>query len=126
MRPVLLAVCIAVLAGNCCAAEDNFCVLKKEPKAKGPIGAVVECAGVFVGEIASAVEISATGERKLTVANETGECKVFPFGATTKIADQTFSAVTPGSLKTGDKVKVNYEKVGGKEKATQITVMNDK
>ena len=103
-------------------AADKYCVIDKEPKAKEPIGAIVETTGVFVGKIVSACEIAITGERKITVENETGECKIFPFCQTTKLADDTFNAVTFNKLKAGEKVKVEYAEDGGTAKAKSVTV----
>lgn len=102
--------------------KDRFCVIEKVPTAQGPIGAVVETAGVFAGKIASATEIAFTGERKLTVENETGECRIFPFCATTKIADKTFNAATFNRLKRGEKVKVEYTEENGMVKTEKVTV----
>ncbi len=124
MRKALIAVLMiaGIVAVAYAGKDDTLCVLKKEPTATGPIGAVVECCGVFVGKIASAVEISATGERKLTVENETGECRVFPFCKATKIVDGAFHGVTGGKLKAGQKVKVEYQKEGSAETAKTVTV----
>ena len=123
MKRILIAVMmVAVTAGYALAAESNICVLKKEPKATTPVGAVVECCGVIVGKLASAVEISATGVRQVTVENETGECKVLPFCAAAKVMDSSFNAMTFDQLKAGEKVKVEYVKEGGAEKAKTVTV----
>lgn len=119
MKTLLILCIIAVVAagsGYCetknFAPKGSVCVLEKEPKATEPVGAVVETVGVFVGKIMSACEIACTGERKLTVENETGECKIFPFCATTKVADSTFHATTFNQLKKGEKVKVEYNEKG--------------
>jgi len=129
MNKVLIAMIVMILAsGVVCAEEKNFgpkekfCVIEKTPTAKGPVGAVVETAGVFAGKIASAIEISLTGERKITVENETGECRIFPFCATTKIADEAFNTATFDQLKKGEKVKVNYTEEGGVEKAESVVI----
>ncbi|MCM8760727.1 MAG: hypothetical protein NC938_05250 [Candidatus Omnitrophica bacterium] len=103
----MLAICVGIVS----AEEKNFepkyryCVIEKEPKAKEPVGAVIETAGVFVSKILSATEIACTGERKLTVENETGECRVFPFCATTKVTGEAFDTITFNQLKNGEKAK---------------------
>jgi len=122
MKKIAIVIVMILLVGAACYAADKFCVIEKEPKAKGPVGAVVETTGVFVGKIVSAVEISMTGERKITVENETGECRIFPFCKTTKIADDTFNAVTFNTLKTGENVKVKYAEEGGSAKAEEVIV----
>jgi hypothetical protein len=125
MKRAAIIILVLAVAGGLCYAEDKFCVMEKTTKhATEPVGAVVETAGVFVGKIASAVEIATTGERKITVENETGECKIFPFCQTTKIADNTFHAVTFDKLKSGEEVKVEYAKEGGVEKAKKVVVEN--
>lgn len=122
MRTIAISMMIAMIACTAWGAEDKFCVIHKEPKATEPVGAVVETAGVFVGKIAAMTEIAFTGERKLTVENETGECRIFPFCATTKIADDTFHAATFNQLKKGEKVKVEYAEEGGVAQARKVTV----
>jgi hypothetical protein len=122
MRAIAIAAIVTMIACTAFCAEDKFCVIDKEPKATEPVGAVVETAGVFVGKIASATEIAFTGERKLTVENETGECKIFPFCATTKVADETFHAVTFNQLKKGEKVKIEYKDNGGVAKTEKVTI----
>jgi hypothetical protein len=119
---------IMLFSGAACAEKknfepkDRFCVIEHTPTAKGPIGAVVEAAGVFAGKIASATEIAVTGERKITVENETGECRIFPFCATTKIADNTFDTATFGKLKKGERVKVEYKEENGVVKADKVII----
>jgi hypothetical protein len=121
-------VILAIIAGCACAEERNFspkdtkCVIEREPQAKEPVGAIVETAGVFTGKILSAAEIAFTGERKIMVKNETGECRIFPFCATTKMADDAFNAVTFNQLKKGYKVKVEYSRDGDTVKAQSVTV----
>lgn len=105
-----------------CAGTDTVCMLEKERVATSPAGAVVECLDVFTGKICAAFEIAATGERKITVRNETGECRVFPFTTTTKVVDGAFNAVTFNQLKAGEKVKVEYAEESGVEKAKSVTV----
>ena len=122
MRAIAIAVMIMIIACTSSYAKDKFCVIDKEPKATEPIGAVVETAGVFVGKIAAMTEIAFTGERKLTVENETGECRIFPFCATTKVADETFHAATFNQLKKGEKVKVEYKEELGVAKAEKVTI----
>ena len=129
MKKALIAIIVMILAsGIACAEEknygpkDRFCVIEKTPTAKGPVGAVVETTGVFVGKIASAVEIAYTGERKITVENETGECRIFPFCKTAKIADDTFHTATFDKLKKGENVKVEYAEEGGVAKAQTVTI----
>ena len=121
-RIVTSVVSMVMLCATVVCAEDTLCVIEKEPKAKTPVGAVVECAGVFVGKIASACEIAATGQRQITVENQTGECRVFPFCTTTKIADKTFGAATFDSLKPGKPVEVTYVEEGGTPTAESVTV----
>ncbi|MBN2453354.1 MAG: hypothetical protein JXB40_03730 [Candidatus Omnitrophica bacterium] len=115
MRYILAAVLMVLSLAAVLHAEDKnfepkdkFCVIEKTPSATSPIGAVIETAGVFAGKIASATEVAFTGERKITVENETGECRIFPFGATTKVVDKTFRAITFNKLKEGQAVKVKY------------------
>lgn len=129
MKNLLIAVfVVALLTGSSCGEEknfapkDKFCVIEKVPTATGPIGAVIETTGVFVGKIASATEIAFTGERKIMVENETGECRIFPFCAATKVVDKAFNAATFGQLKKGEKVKVDYTTDGGIEKAKEVTI----
>lgn len=122
MRTILIAVIVTMIVCVACCAEDKFCVIDKTPKATEPVGAVVETAGVFIGKIAAMTEIAFTGERKLTVENETGECKIFPFCATTKVADDTFHAATFNQLKKGECVKVKYSEEGGVEKAEEVII----
>ena len=129
MKNIIAAIFItALIAGISYAEEKNFtpkeklCVIEKKPTATSPIGAILETIGVFTGKITSAVEIACTGERKITVENETGECRVFPFLAATKIADEAFSAVTFDKLKKGERVKVDYTEDGGIEKAKEVTI----
>lgn len=114
MKTIAITLFVILVANAACHAADTQCVLEKEPKATEPIGAVVETVGVFVGKIVSACEIACTGERKIAVENETGECKIFPFCATTKVADNTFHGVTFNQLKKGEKVKVEYTEKGAK------------
>ena len=127
-KTFIIFILLILVSGVSCAEEKNFapkdkyCVLEKEPTATEPVGAVVETAGVFTGKILSAIEIAVTGERKITVENETGECKIFPFCATTKVADKAFHAVTFNQLKKGEKVKVQYTEEGGVEKAESVIV----
>jgi hypothetical protein len=129
MRTIVTAIFILVLiAGVAGAEETNFtpkpkrCVLEKEPCATEPIGAIIETTGVIVGKILSATEIACTGERKIMVETESGECRLFPFCATTKVADKTFHAITFDQLKKGEKVKVDYTEAGGKAKANKVTI----
>jgi len=122
MKKIALFIIGLMIAGTAWGAEDRFCVIEKTPTAKNPVGAVVETTGVFVGKIVSAVEIACTGERKITVENETGECKIFPFCATTKISDKAFNTVTFSALDKGDTVKVEYMKENGAEKAKAVVV----
>jgi hypothetical protein len=122
MRAIAIAVIVTIIACTACCAEDKFCVIEKEPKAKGPIGAVVETAGVFAGKIASATEIAFTGERKITVENETGECRIFPFCATTKVADEAFHTATFNQLQKGKSVKVEYKEESGVAKAEKVII----
>lgn len=122
MKKFVIAMMAMLIASTVCYAADKLCVIDKEPTAKEPIGAVVETTGVFVGKIVSAAEIAFTGERKLTVENETGECKIFPFCAATKLSDETFNAVTFNQLKRGEPVKVEYAQDGGVEKAKTVIV----
>ena len=121
-----IAIFVMIMSISCAAgyAEDKFCVINKEPKATEPVGAVVETAGVFVGKIAAATEIAFTGERKITVENETGECRIFPFCATTKVADKAFHAATFNQLKKGEKVKVEYKEDRGVAKAEKVIIEN--
>ena len=114
MKTIAITLYVILVASAACYAADTQCVLEKEPQATEPVGAVVETVGVFVGKIVSACEIACTGERKLTVENETGECKIFPFCATTKVADSTFHTATFNQLKKGEKVKVEYTEKGAK------------
>jgi len=114
MKIIAITLFVMLVASAACYAADTRCVLEKEPQATEPVGAVVETVGVFVGKIVSACEIACTGERKLTVENETGECKIFPFCATTKVADSTFHTATFNQLKKGEKVKVEYTEKGAK------------
>lgn len=122
MRAIAIAAIVIMVACTACCAKDKFCVIDKKPTATEPIGAVVETAGVFVGKIASATEIAFTGERKITVENETGECKIFPFHAATKVADDTFHAATFNQLQKGESVKVKYSKEDGVEKAEEVII----
>jgi len=129
MKNIIVAIFIAALIAGVSYAEekssapkDKFCVIEKTPTATSPAGAVVESMGVFTGKITSAVEIALTGERKITVENETGECRIFPFCATTKVADGTFNTVTFDKLKKGENVKVDYMEEGGVEKAKEVTI----
>ena len=122
MRTIVVAIIVTMITCAACCAEDKFCVIEKKPQATEPVGAVIETAGVFVGKIAAVTEIAFTGERKLTVENETGECRIFPFCATTKIADDTFHAATFNQLKKGECVKVKYSKDGGIEKAEEVII----
>ena len=129
MNKIIAAVLVAIFAAGISYAgdknfgpKDRFCVIEKRPTATEPVGAVVETTGVFVGKIASALEVAFTGERKITVENETGEARIFPFAATTKVVDGTFNTVTFDKLKKGDKVKVDYMKDGGIDKAEEVTV----
>jgi hypothetical protein len=122
MKKTAIVALIILLMGTACYAGDKFCVIEKTPQAKEPIGAVVETTGVFVGKIVSAAEIAMTGQRKLTVENETGECKIFPFCETTKITDRAFNAVTFNKLKAGEKVKVEYAEDGGSPKAKSVII----
>lgn len=129
MKNLVIGIAIALLlAGAACAEKNNFgpkdkmCVIHKAPTATSPIGAVVETTGVFVGKIASAVEIAVTGERKITVENETGECRIFPFCTTTKVVDATFNTVTFDQLKKGESVEVKYADEAGVEKAEEVIV----
>ena len=122
MRALIISIIVMMIACAACCAEDKFCVIKKKPQATEPVGAVIETAGVFVGKIAAATEIAFTGERKLTVENETGECRIFPFRATTKLADDTFHTVTFNQLKKGECVKVKYSKDGGIEMAEEVII----
>ena len=122
MRAIAIAVIMMIITCTSSHAEDKFCVINKERKATEPIGAVVETAGVFVGKIASATEIAFTGERKITVENETGECKIFPFCATTKVADEAFHAATFNQLKKGENVKVEYKEEGGVAKTEKVII----
>lgn len=129
MKKILTVIFIIALARGVSYAEeknfgpkDRFCVIEKMPTATGPIGAVIETTGVFAGKIASAWEVALTGERKIMVENETGECRIFPFCAATKVADKTFNAVTFDKLKKGEPVKVNYATDGGVEKAEKVTI----
>ena len=108
MIKIAILLFVVIAASAACYAADTQCVLEKEPQATEPVGAVIETAGVFVGKIVSACEIACTGERKIAVENETGECKIFPFCATTKVADSTFHAATFNQLQKGEKVKVEY------------------
>lgn len=103
-------------------AKDKICVIDKDKIAQSPAGAVVETTGIFIGKITSAVEIAATGQRQLSVRNETGECRIFPFDATTKIVDATTNTATFNVLKTGKDVKVEYAEEGGVDKAKSVTV----
>ena len=122
MRVIAIAIIMTILACAACCAADRFCVLEKEPQAKCPAGSVVETVGVFVGKIASAFEIALTGERKITVENETGETRIFPFRATTQVTDDTFNAVTFNQLKYGECVKVEYTEDRGVAKAEKVTI----
>jgi len=129
MKKIAMVVFAVVLAAGILHAEETnfgpkgkYCVIEKIPTATSPAGAVVETVGVFVGKIASAVEIACTGERKITVENETGDCKIFPFCATTKVIDESFGAVTFDKLKKGESVKVDYAEDGGIEKAKEVTI----
>lgn len=126
-----IAIFILMLAVAVCAAhaedknfipKDRYCVIDKVPQAKEPVGAVIETTGVFVGKITSAVEIAMTGERKITVENETGETKIFPFSQTTSVADKTFNAVTFNKLTKGEKVRVDYTEEGGVAKAEKVII----
>lgn len=130
MKNVVIAVFIAVLAmtGISNAEEKNFgpkdryCVIEKVPTATGPVGAVVEAMDVFAGKITSAVEIALTGERKITVENETGESRIFPLRTTTKIVDSTLNTATFNELKEGERVKVDYTKEGGIDTAKEVAI----
>ena len=122
MKVLVIAILAMMVACTSYCADDKFCVIEKKPQATEPVGAVIETAGVFVGKIAAATEIAFTGERKLTVENETGECRIFPFCATTKIADDTFHTATFNQLKKGECVKVKYSKDGGIEKAEEVII----
>ncbi len=117
-------ICLIMITTTSCCAKDSICILEKERKAETPVGCVVEETGVFVGKVTSAVEIAATGQRQISVENETGECRIFPFCATTKIVDTAVSVATFNVLKTGKKVKVEYIKEGTAEKAKSVTVTN--
>ncbi|HPM42426.1 MAG TPA: hypothetical protein PLV52_01175 [Candidatus Omnitrophota bacterium] len=118
-----LIIILAVMAiWGICYAKDNICVLEKERKAQTPVGCVVEETGVFVGKITSSMEIAATGQRQITVENETGECRIFPFCATTKVIDAAVGAATFNVLKTGKQVQVEYVKEGSADKAKSVTV----
>lgn len=124
-KPLIVALAASVLIvsyASSHAKEDSYCVLKKPPTAKTPLGAIVECVGVFTGKLASAIEISATGERRITVENETGECRIFPFCATTKVVDGAFNTLTANQLKEGKSVKVEYIREEGTEKAQSVIV----
>lgn len=122
MKAIAIAVMIIIIACTVSYAKDKYCVIDKEPKATEPVGAVVETVGVFVGKIASATEIAFTGERKITVENETGECKIFPFCATTKVADEAFHTATFNQLKKGEKVRVEYKEELGVAKVDKVTI----
>jgi hypothetical protein len=129
MKALFIAfLAVSILSGALYAEQRNFtpknaqCVMERDPEAKEPVGAIIETAGVFTGKILSAAEIAITGERKITVVNETGECRIFPFCATTKIADKAFNAVTFNKLEKGEKVKVEYAEEGGSPKAKAVTV----
>ena len=129
MRNITIGALIVLFAAGIACAEDKnfgpkdkFCVLEKTPTATSPVGALVETTDLFVGKIASAVEIAVTGERKITVENETGECRIFPFSATTKVVDATFNTVTFDQLKKGENVKVKYTEDAGIAKAAEVTV----
>ena len=129
MKNIVIAIfMVALIVGITHAEEKNFspkekfCVIEHTPTATTPVGAVLETMGVFTGKIASAVEIACTGERKITVENETGECRIFPFCATTKVADKAFDTITFDKLKKGERVKVDYTEEGGVEKAKEVTV----
>ena len=111
-----------IIIATTCYAKDNICVLEKERKAQTPVGCVVEETGVFVGKITSSMEIAATGQRQITVENETGECRIFPFCATTKVIDAAVGAATFNVLKTGKQVQVEYVKEGSADKAQSVTV----
>ena len=129
MKKIVIAAAVVALAAGAAHAErknfvtkDRFCVIDKEPQAQGPVGAVVETAGVFAGKIASATEIAVTGERKIMVENETGDCRIFPFSVTTRIADRTFNTATFDQLKKGEPVKVEYTEKGGSAVADKVTI----
>ena len=129
MKNILIAIFIAVLITGISHAEEKnftpkekFCVIEKTPTATTPVGAVLETVGVFTGKITSAIEIACTGERRITVENETGECRIFPFCETTKVADKAFETITFDKLKKGERVKVDYMEEGGVKKAKEVTI----
>lgn len=119
---VMTLICAIMITATACYAKDNICVLEKERKAETPVGAVVEETGVFVGKITSAMEIAATGQRQITVENQTGECRIFPFCTTTKVVDAAVGAATFNALKKGETVKVDYVTEGTTEKAKSVMI----
>jgi hypothetical protein len=130
---ILLAIALiaSLLSGAAVAEEknfgprDRFCVLEKKPAATEPVGAIMETTGVFVGTITSAAEIALTGERKVTVENETGETRIFPFSSATKITDKTFHAATFDQLKKDRKVEVEYAEEGAVPTAKKVTITDE-
>ena len=99
MNKIIVLVCALMLV--CMAAN----AAEHTPKATEPVGAVIETAGVFVGEIVGTAEQATTGEKKVTVKSETGETRVFPFDETVKIVDNTFNALTFNQLKKGERLR---------------------
>ena len=127
-RIAIAVMAVVLIAGVAGAEETNFgpkprqCVLEKQPQATEPIGAVIETTGAIIGKILSATEIACTGERKIMVETESGECRIFPFCATTKVADKTFHAVTFDKLKKGETVKVDYTQTGDTARANKVVI----
>lgn len=93
-------------------------------KANEPVGKVVEATGTVVGKVVSVITTGSdkAAEGTVTVVDETGKTMMFPVDPTVKIVDATVNAITLNQLKEGEKVKVDYSKEGGSEKAKAISV----
>jgi len=104
-----MKIAIAILA-LVLVAGVSFAAAEKAPKATEPFGAVIETTGVFVGKIVGATEEALTGERKVTVKNDTGETRIFPFNETVELVDKGFHALTFNQLKPGEDVTVKIKK----------------
>lgn len=122
MNKIFLAILALALASSLCYAAEEGSM-----KATEPIGAVVEATGLFVGNVSSVVEDTATGGKAkgyVTVSSETGQTKLFPVDDTVKVVDATLNAITLNQLKSGDKVSVEYSKdKAGQDKVTGIKVV---
>ena len=121
MKKILLVSAVILLTAVSAYAADN------NKTTTEPLGALIEASGVFVGTVTSVALDTATlgtAKGKVTVADETGQTKIFPIDDSVRIVDSAVNVITLNQLKKGEKVEIQYSRApNGAEKVSSVKVV---